>query len=119
MAARSSGKITVFNLYRPPHIELGDPDNAGKWLDHIKLIYPNDADHIVKFLAQRSQNPEIKINHTLVPGGSQGIGKDSLLEPVKYTVGSWNFREVSPQQMPADSTFFLKQSLCGLVKPTT
>ena len=99
---------TVFNLYRPPHIETGDPDKAGKWLDHIKLIYPDDAGHIVKFLAQRSQHPEIKINHALVLGGSQGIGKDSLLEPVKYTVGSWNFKEVSPQQMLGRFNGFVK-----------
>ena len=38
-----------------------------------------------------------KINHALVLGGEQGIGKDTLLEPVKHAVGPWNFDEVSPQ----------------------
>jgi len=32
-------------------------------------------------------------------GGSQGIGKDTLLEPVKYAIGPWNFTEVSPTHM--------------------
>jgi hypothetical protein len=32
-------------------------------------------------------------------GGSQGIGKDTLLEPVKHAVGPWNFQEISPSAM--------------------
>ena len=37
-----------------------------------------------------------KINHALVLGGLPGIGKDSILEPVKTAIGPWNFIEVSP-----------------------
>ena len=32
-------------------------------------------------------------------GGGQGIGKDTLLDPVKYAVGHWNWQEISPTQM--------------------
>ena len=28
--------------------------------------------------------------------GAQGIGKDTLIEPIKHAVGPWNFQEVSP-----------------------
>jgi Family of unknown function (DUF5906) len=35
----------------------------------------------------------------LVLGGLQGIGKDTLLEPVKHAVGPWNFREVIPANL--------------------
>ena len=38
----------------------------------------------------------------------QGIGKDSLLEPVKHAVGPWNFHEVSPQHMLGRFNGFLK-----------
>jgi hypothetical protein len=100
--------VAVFNLYRGPTIELGDPDQAGPWLDHVRLVYPNDADHIVKFLAQRVQKPEIKVNHALVLAGEQGVGKDSLLEPVKRAVGPWNFSEVSPLQLLGRFNGFLK-----------
>ena len=54
------------------------------------------------------QHPEVKINHALVLGGSQGIGKDTLLEPVKHAVGPWNFSEVSPQQVQGRFNGFLK-----------
>ena len=45
------------------------------------------------------QHPEDKINHALVLGGAMGIGKDTIIEPVKHAIGPWNFHEVSPQQM--------------------
>ena len=98
----------VFNLYRPPTLALGDPSKAGKWLDHVRLVYPADADHIIRCLAHRVQRPQEKINHALVLGGLQGIGKDTLLEPVKRAVGPWNFAEVSPQQLLGRFNGFLK-----------
>ena len=78
-------KATCLNIYRPPRITLGDANQAGMWVDHVRKIYPSDADHIIAWLAQRVQYPEIKINHALVLSGMQGIGKDTLLQPVKYS----------------------------------
>ena len=57
---------------------------------------PTTAEHLIAWLAHRVQRPHEKINHALVLGGPQGIGKDTLLEPVKHAVGPWNFTEVSP-----------------------
>lgn len=100
--------VSCFNLYLPPQIEEGDPDQAQPWLDHIRYIYPDEADHIIRWLAQRVQRPQIKINHALVLGGKPGIGKDSILEPVKYAVGAWNVQEVTPQQVLGRFNGFLK-----------
>ena len=100
--------VTVLNLYRPPTIELGDAAKAEPWLAHVRKIYPDEADHIIAFLAHRVQRPHEKINHGLVLGGLQGIGKDTLLEPVKHAVGPWNFAEVSPQQMLGRFNGFVK-----------
>jgi hypothetical protein len=100
--------VTCFNLYRPPTLEPGDAMKAGPWLDHVRRVYPDDAEHIIKWLAQRVQSPQVKINHALVLGGDQGIGKDTLLEPVKRAVGPWNFIEVSPTQMLGRFNGFLK-----------
>src|SRR5262245_50963041 len=90
---------TLLNQYQPPTIKGGNPAAAGPWLDHVRRIYPNEADHIINWLAQRVQRPAEKINHALVLAGCQGIGKDSLIEPVTRAVGSWNCHEVSPAQM--------------------
>jgi len=97
----------VFNLYRPPVVKpvCG---NADRWLHHIDRLYGENAPHIVRWCAHRVQKPADKINHALVLGGKQGIGKDTLLEPVKHAVGAWNFVEVSPQQVLGRFNGFLK-----------
>ena len=100
--------IRVFNLYRPPIIRPGDAAQAGPWLDHARRVFNDDTNHIVRWLAHRVQRPADKINHALVLGGMQGIGKDTLLEPVKRAVGPWNFVEISPQQMLGRFNGFLK-----------
>jgi hypothetical protein len=91
--------VSCFNLYRPPINQSGDPTRAGPWLDHARKIFGSDADHIILWLAHRVQHPHIKLNHALVLGGDQGIGKDTLLEPVKRAVGAWNFAEVTPRHL--------------------
>ena len=93
------GKTRVFNLYRPPVMRDGDPRQATLWLEHIARIYPETHGHITLWLAHRVQRPGDKVNHALVLGGEQGIGKDSLLEPIKAAVGAWNVSEISPAQM--------------------
>ena len=99
---------TVFNLYLPPAIE---PKSApvDRWLDHVHRLFSDaDADHVMRWLAHRVQRPQDKINHALVLGGAPGIGKDTILEPVKRAIGPWNFADVSPQQMLGRFNGFLK-----------
>lgn len=87
---------TVFNNYRPPARDSGDATQAGPWRELLRRLYPGEAAHIERWFAHRVQRPGEKINHALVLGGRQGIGKDSLLEPVVRAVAPWNVSEVSP-----------------------
>lgn len=98
----------VFNLYRPPVEIPGDATKAGQWIEHVQLVYPDDADHIIKWLAHRVQRPAEKINHAIVMGGNQGVGKDTILEPVKVAIGPWNFQEVAPTNILGRFNGFLK-----------
>jgi hypothetical protein len=100
--------VTCFNHYREPRVGPGDATKAGPWLDHTRKIYPEDAEHIIAWLAHRVQRPQEKINHALVLGGLQGIGKDTLLEPVKHAVGPWNFRDVIPANLMGRFNSFCK-----------
>jgi Family of unknown function (DUF5906) len=100
--------VSCFNLYCPPALVLGSADKADPWVKHVHKVFSGDADHIIKWLAHRVQHPQEKINHALVLGGAQGIGKDTLLEPSKYAVGPWNFHEVSPKQISGRFNGFLK-----------
>lgn len=87
---------SIFNLYRPPTILRGDATEAEPWIKHVHKVYPDDAEHIIRWLAQRVQQPHVKVNHALLLGGEQGIGKDTILTPVRQAVGPWNVSEVSP-----------------------
>lgn len=98
----------VFNLYRPPLAIEGDAGKAQPWVDHVHRVYPDDAAHIIHWLAHRVQRPGDKINHAIVMGGAQGIGKDTILEPTKHAVGPWNFAEVSPQHLLGRFNAFVK-----------
>jgi hypothetical protein len=91
--------VTTFNLYRPPTLKHGDPSKAGPWLELVHKVYPEDAGRLITKLAHREQRPQEKINHAVVLGGAPGIGKDTILEPVKRAIGAWNFKETSPQQI--------------------
>ena len=88
--------VVTFNLYRPPVVRPGNAGGAGRWIELVEKIYPTNAGHIIAFCAHRIQFPAVKINHGLVLTGSPGIGKDTILEPLKLGVGPWNFKEVSP-----------------------
>ena len=98
----------VFNHYKPPNLKHGDSRQAGPWVEHVQKVFGSDANHIIDWLAHRVQRPAEKINHALVFGGGQGIGKDTLLEPIKRAVGPWNVSEVSPQHMVGRFNGFLK-----------
>ncbi len=97
-----------FNLYRPPKEHFGDAAEAGPWLDHVRKVFPEDAEHIINYLAHRVQRPGEKPNHALVLGSTQGTGKDTILEPVKYAVGPWNFAEISPAHLLGRFNGFVK-----------
>lgn len=98
----------VLNLYRPPTIEHGDPRDVGPWLNHLKRVYAGDWQHIVYCMAHRVQRPAEKINHALVLGGNPRIGKDTILEPLKYAVGASNFAEVAPDTVAGSFNSYMK-----------
>jgi hypothetical protein len=105
---------TCFNRYRAPIIEPGNPKGAQRWLDHIFYIYPDDIGRILDWCAHRVQKPGEKINHALVFGGKPGIGKDTILQPVKYGIGAWNFREITAPTALEPNNDFL-QSIILLI----
>jgi hypothetical protein len=101
-------EVTTFNLYRPPTIQPGNSASADRWVELVYRIYPDDAEHIITDCAHRIQYPAIKINHGIILGGAPGIGKDTMLEPLKHGVGPWNFKEVSPQDIMGNYNDFMQ-----------
>lgn len=102
--------VACFNLYRPPVVVSGNAALAGPWIEHIRKIYDGegDADHIIRYFAFKVQHPEVKINHALMLGGGQGIGKDTICAPLKHAVGPWNFIEISPKHISGQFNGYAK-----------
>ena len=98
----------TFNTYRPPDVRQGNSANADRWIELVQRVYPDDADHIITYCAHRIQHPAVKVNHGIILSGSPGIGKDTLLEPLRHGVGPWNFREVSPQDIMSPYNDYLR-----------
>ena len=106
---------TTYNFYRPPpDIKLGDPAQATRWVKHWHAIYPNGADHCIDWLAYRVQYPGIKINHALFLGGEPKIGKDTLLEALVYTLGTWNVKNIKLNHLVSKNNEFLKALIVRL-----
>lgn len=98
----------VFNQYQAPRLGSGDPKKAERWVELLRTVYPDDAEHVTAWLAHRVQRPQEKVNHALVLGGSPGVGKDTILYPARHAVGRWNCSDVSPAVMMGRFNGFVK-----------
>jgi Bifunctional DNA primase/polymerase, N-terminal/Family of unknown function (DUF5906) len=88
----------IFNSYIGPNIKPIEGD-ASMWVNHWARLYPDDWETAVDKLAFKVQYPGVKVNHALLIGGGPGVGKDTLLAPVREAVGPWNFIDISPNRI--------------------
>lgn len=89
----------LYNRYEPPqpHTTIGD---VSRWLELLQKLYPDDWKHIRNYMADAVQAPGRKCNHALVLGsGVHGIGKDTLLAPLRHAVGHRNFAIIKPKDL--------------------
>lgn len=103
-----------YNSYIGP-IRQAPPAGVGpeKWIDHVKKLYPDpiEHEHFFDFCAHMIQRPDEKVNHGIVLAGSQGIGKDTALLPVRRGVGEWNAAEVGPDAITSQYNGHIKSVL--------
>lgn len=100
--------VWLYNQYRAPRAPQAGGD-VSQWLDLLRRLYPDDADHIVNYFADAVQHPGRKCNHALVLGsGVHGTGKDTLLAPLQYAVGDKNFRVIKPYQLAETFTPWMR-----------
>ena len=107
--------VTAVNLWRPsslvPDRHARDED-VGPWLDHVELLFgdPNGpaARHFLDFVAFLLQRPGVKINHAMVLlSETQGIGKDTALDPIFKAIGDRNVKLVTPEMLASQWTEYL------------
>ena len=91
----------IYNKYLPPPTLTGDPSAAAPWVEHVQRLWPDPQEHefFFDFCAHMVQHPEVKCNAAIVLSGTQGIGKDAALMPVKQAVGNWNTKNIDPDEL--------------------
>lgn len=103
-----------YNSYLPPERQ-SPPANVSPdlWIAHVKKLYPDptEHEHFFDFCAHMIQKPDEKVNHGIVMSGSQGIGKDTALIPIRRGVGEWNAAEIGPDAITGAYNGFVKSVL--------
>lgn len=91
----------IYNKYLPPPELPGDPAAAGRWVEHVRKLWPAAAEHeyFFDYCAHMVQHPDVKCNAAIVLSGTQGIGKDAALYPVKAAIGNWNTKGIDPDEL--------------------
>lgn len=91
----------IYNKYLPPPQIAGDAERAEPWVAHIKKLWPDAREHeyFFDYCAHMVQHPDVKCNAAIVLSGTQGIGKDAALYPVKAAIGNWNTKGIDPDEL--------------------
>lgn len=99
----------LFNTYRAPRIGAAKGD-AKIWFDLVKMLFPNEAEYkyFFDFCAHMIQKPHEKCNAGVVLSGTQGVGKDAILLPLKECVGYANARNIGPDTLFSEFNEFVK-----------
>jgi hypothetical protein len=63
--------------------------NIDFWEKHFDVLgWGREKKHLIQWLAFTLRHPEKKINHMIVMGGGEGVGKDFLLMPIFKALGN-------------------------------
>lgn len=78
-------------IYGNSYVDSGVKGNTGDaspWINHFDVLgWGENKDHVLDWMAYTVQHPEKKINHMILFGGGEGIGKDFLLYPLTKAMG--------------------------------
>ena len=89
--------LPVFNLWRPTTHGMTTASEAQvePWLDHVEFVMGSrfERDRFLRWCAFTAQHPEFKPNWHFLIMSLQGVGKDTLVQPVKLAVGDGNWKE--------------------------
>jgi len=94
--------VRMLNTYRAPVRSAdGAVEDGLWWVEHVRLLFPEprEQEALIDYMAHMLQRPDVKCNHALVLAGQPGIGKDSLLEPIKMLIGEGNYNGIDPDDL--------------------
>lgn len=82
--------IVYGNTWCASQVSTGIEGDCSSWLNHWDhLGWSEHREHHLQWMAYTLKHPEDKINHALILGGMEGIGKDFLLFPLVMAMGEY------------------------------
>lgn len=94
------GNCDAVNTWRPSPMPAYSGD-IGPWWELLCHLFPEEAsrERIMDWMAFILQHPDVKINHALLVGGGERIGKDTAFIPFTRGIGIRNVSNVKAEMM--------------------
>lgn len=94
------GESDAVNTWKPSSLPMYSGDIT-PWWELLCHLFPNEdsRDRIMDWMAFVLQHPEIKINHALLIGGGERIGKDTVFIPFIRSVGIENVSNIKAEML--------------------
>jgi Family of unknown function (DUF5906)/Bifunctional DNA primase/polymerase, N-terminal len=102
----------VFNRWEEPTIPAPGPVHL--WLDHLSFIMESEADRFLKWCACVVQLPHEKPNWHFLVMGPSGLGKDTMMAPMRVAVGERNYAETRVYELEGDFNSVVESKLLVL-----
>lgn len=111
----------LFNAFRRATIEMGDPNLAQPFLEHVYNVFPRAGDgrQFLDYMAHRVQHPGIKPRFSLLIAGDQGVGKDTAIEMCIPAIGSWNVSNISAAHLESPFNEYASSVLIRISEQAT
>jgi hypothetical protein len=106
----------AFNIWRPSAM-TPKPGDHQWFLDHVGYLFPDKASqqHLLDFMAQLIQHPDVKINFALLLQSSQGVGKGALAMILRKIIGKRNCVEPSNDEVTKQWTGWLEGAQLAII----
>ena len=103
---------TVVNNWRPSTLKLPDTvtdNDVSRWLELVEYLVPDERDrqHLIQWMAAVLQQQHRKINHAVLLAGRERIGKDTIIQPLIYGLGTWNVTQPLAEELLEPYTDYL------------
>jgi hypothetical protein len=107
--------LRLWNIWHDPGIVLPESatdEQIEQFLEHLDFLFPNTNEQavILDWFAFILQHPDVKINFALLIAGTSRVGKDLLLSPLRYGLGSANVSEPPASELRETFTDYLHKS---------
>lgn len=109
-AVFQQGNITYANSWSDISEVKGVEGDISRYLDHFDTLgWAPHREHLLKWMAYTIRHPDKKINHMVLLGGAEGIGKDWLLQPLVVALGE-NHTTIEGDELIGDYQDYLLSS---------